>query len=204
MPRPRRQGWGSTVLRAPIICGGGRGSNLNNLLAIAVFASLRRDAGLDLPFPGTWPSLGVTEMVDVELLARAIAWAGESPAARGETFNVANGDVFSWPDLWPVIADEIGLPPGGPQAMSVRAYVDGEVERWRALVRRHRLTVDDRLAFLGESASLLDFAVNNTDRPIVTSTIRIRQAGFAECIDTADSVVGWIRRWREERLIPPR
>ena len=142
------RGWDKTVLRAPIICGGGRGSNLNNLLAIAVFASLRRDAGADLPFPGTWPSLGVTEMVDVELLARAIAWAGDAPAARGETFNIANGDVFAWPDLWPVIADEIGLPLGRPEAMSVRAYVDGEVDRWAALVRRYGLTVDDRLAFL--------------------------------------------------------
>jgi nucleoside-diphosphate-sugar epimerase len=197
-------GYGWTVLRAPIISGGGRGSNLNNLLAIAVFASLRRDAGLDRPFPGTWPSLGVTEMVDVELLARAIEWAGEAESARDQIFNVANGDAFAWADLWPVIAEEIGLPIGLPTPMSVRAYVDGEVERWAAMVRRHGLSVDEGLAFLGESASLVDFAVNNTNRPILTSTIKIRQAGFHDCVDTADSVVGWLRRWRAERLIPPR
>jgi nucleoside-diphosphate-sugar epimerase len=168
-----------------------------------VFAALRRDAGLDLPFPGASPSLGVTEMVDVELLARAIAWAGEADSARNQIFNVANGDAFAWADLWPVIAAETGLPLGTPQAMSVRAYVDGEVERWATLVRRHRLSVDERLEFLGESASLLDFAVNNTDRPILTSTIKIRRAGFAECIDTSESIIGWLRRWREERLIPP-
>jgi nucleoside-diphosphate-sugar epimerase len=198
------RGYGWTVLRAPIICGGGRGSNLNNLLAIAVFASLRRDAGLDLPFPGTWPSLGVTEMVDVELLARAIDWAGEAESARDQIFNVANGDAFAWADLWPVITEEIGLPLGVPTPMSVRAYVDGEVERWAAMVRRHGLSVDERLAFLGESASLVDFAVNNTNRPILTSTIKIRQAGFHDCRDTAESVVEWLRRWRTERLIPPR
>jgi len=198
------RGWGWTVLRAPIICGGGRGSNLNNLLAIAVFASLRRDAGLDLPFPGTWPSHGVTEMVDVELLARAVAWAGEAGSALNQIFNVANGDAFTWVDLWPLIADEIGLAVGKPEAMSVRAYVDAEVERWAALVRRHGLSVDERLEFLGESASLLDFAVNATDRPILTSTIKIRQAGFHDCVDTGDSIVSWLRRWRAERLIPPR
>lgn len=87
--------------------------------------------------------------------------------------------------------------------MSVRTYVDGEVERWRAMVRRHVLSVDERLAFLGESASLVDFAVNNTNRPILTSTIKIRQAGFADCMDSADSVVRWLRRWRAERLLPP-
>lgn len=197
------RGWAWTVLRAPIICGGGRGSNLNNLLAIAVFAALRRDAGLDLPFPGTWPSAGVTEMVDVKLLARAIAWAGEADSARDQIFNVANGDAFAWADLWPAIANEMGLPLGAPQGMSVRAYVDGEVARWGELVRRHGLTVDDRLEFLGESASLLDFAVNNTNRPILTSTIKIRQAGFGDCIDTTESIIGWLRRWRAERLIPP-
>lgn len=198
----REHGWGWTVLRAPIICGGGRGSNLNNLLAIAVFAVLRRDAGLDLPFPGTWPSAGVTEMVDVELLARAIAWAGEAGSARNQIFNVANGDAFAWADLWPAIAAEIGLPLGPPQSMSVRAYVDGEVGRWAALVRQHRLSVDERLEFLGESASLLDFAVNNTNRPVLTSTIKIRQAGFSDCIDTTQSIITWLRRWRHERLIP--
>lgn len=196
-------GWGWTVLRAPIICGGGRGSNLNNLMAIAVFAALRRDAGLDLPFPGTWPSLGVTEMVDVALLARAVAWAGETVAARDRTFNVANGDVFAWADLWPGIAVEMGLPVGAPQPMSVRAYVDGAVDRWAALVRRYGLAADERLDFLGESASLLDFAVNNTNRPILMSTIRIRQAGFQDCVDTAASVAAWLRCWRAERLIPP-
>lgn len=196
-------GFGWTVLRAPIICGGGRGSNLNNLLAIAVFAALRRDAGLDLPFPGSWPSLGVTEMVDVELLARAIGWAGEANAARDQVFNIANGDAFAWVDLWEVIAAEMDIPLGVPTSMSVRAYVDGEVERWAALVRRHRLSVDDRFAFLGESASLVDFAVNNTNRPILTSTIKIRQAGFAHCMDSADSVVRWLRRWRAERMLPP-
>lgn len=197
-------GFGWTVLRAPIICGGGRGSNLNNLLAIAVFAALRRDAGLDLPFPGTWPSLGVTEMVDVELLARAIGWAGEADSARGQVFNIANGDAFAWADLWRVIAAEMDLPLGAPSPMSVRAYVDGEVERWAGMVRRHGLSVDERLAFLGESASLVDFAVNATDRPILTSTIKIRQAGFHDCMDSAESVVGSLRRWRAERMIPPR
>lgn len=199
-----RHGWGWTVLRAPIVCGGGRGSNLNNLLAIAVFASLRRDAALDLPFPGAWPSPGVTEMVDVELLARAIAWAGEAPAARDQIFNVANGDAFAWANLWPLIAEEIGLPMGKPQPMSVRAYIDGEAARWASLVERHGLTVDPHLQFLGESGSLIDFAVNNMQRSVLTSTIKIRRAGFHDCIDTGKSVIGWLRRWRADRLIPPR
>ena len=43
------------------------------------------------------------------MLARAIAWAGESEAARNEVFNVTNGDVFTWPNVWPAIADALGM-----------------------------------------------------------------------------------------------
>lgn len=196
-------GWDWTVLRAPIICGGGRGSNLNNLLAIAVFASLCRDAGLGLAFPGAASTGGMTEMVDVSLLARALAWSGETPAARNQVFNVANGDVFRWTDLWPLIAAAMGMAVAETAPRSVRAYIDGEAARWSALVQRHGLTTGPGMAFLGESASLLDFALAGSDRTVVTSTIKIRQAGFHACTDTAHSIAGWLQRWREERLIPP-
>jgi nucleoside-diphosphate-sugar epimerase len=196
--------WHWTVFRAPMIAGGGRGSNLNALLAIAVFAVLRREAGLPLPFPGGGANLGVMEMLDVELLARAVTWAATTPAARDEIFNIANGDVYVWPDLWPVIAGEIGVPVGKPEPMSVRTSIERQAADWGRIVRHHRLAVpEDPAGFLGESGSLADFALGNCARTVVTSTIKIRQAGFHDCVDTAESVVKWIRRWRAEGLLPP-
>ena len=203
--RARNNAWHWTVLRAPMIAGGGRGSNLNALLAIAVFAVLRKEAGLRLPFPGARANLGVTEMVDVELLARAIAWSAHAPAAHNQTFNIANGDAYVWPDLWPIIADEIGLPVGEAQPMSLRAYIDERRGAWSRLVSRHGLRVpDDPAVFLGESAWLSDFVLGNCSRTVLTSTVKLRQAGFHDCIDTAQSVVKWIRRWREAGMLPPR
>jgi len=203
--RARGSAWHWTVFRAPMIAGGGRGSNLNALLAIAVFALLRREAGLALPFPGAGTHLGVMEMVDVELLARAVTWAAQASGARNQVFNVANGDVYVWPDLWPVIAAELGVPVGIPEPMSVRAAIDSQADAWARIVRRHRLNVPENpTEFLGESASLADFALGNCARTVVTSTVKIRQAGFHETIDTAASVVRWIRRWREEGLLPPK
>jgi nucleoside-diphosphate-sugar epimerase len=197
--------WRWTVLRAPMIAGGGYGSNLNALLAIGVFASLLKAQGCDLPFPGSRDSSGVMEMLDVELLARAIVWAAESPRAADQIFNVANGDTYVWPDLWPVIAAEIGIPVGAAQVMSVRETVFERTLLWRDLVRRHGLAVpEDPRVFLGESCSLADFALGHCAHSVLTSTIKIRQAGFHECIDTADSVVKYIRRWRGDRLLPPR
>jgi nucleoside-diphosphate-sugar epimerase len=203
--RARGASWHWTVLRAPMIAGGGRGSNLNALLAIAVFAVLRKEAGLRLPFPGSGSNFGVMEMVDVELLARAVSWSTRTASARDQIFNVANGDVYVWPDLWPVIAEEIGIAVGEPQPISLRTYIDARAGAWSRIVGRHGLAAaPDPTSFLGESASLADFALGNCSRTVLTSTIKIRQAGFHDCLDTAQCVVKWIRRWREAGILPPR
>jgi len=193
-----------TVLRAMIIVGGSRDSNLNGLLAICVMAALRREAGLDLPLPAMAHKNAVLEMTDVNLLADGIAWAAEAPEARNRIFNITNGDVFTWRDLWPVIASEMGLSVGTPASYSVRAEIRARAETWGELVRRHGLDVpEDPDEYLGESAALSDFALA-ADRNVITSNIAIRQAGFHTFIDTAESVIGWIRRWRTEGLLPPR
>lgn len=196
--------WHWTVLRAPMIAGGSRDSNLNALLALAVFASLRKDAGRGLPFTGAGSNLGVMEMVDVDLLARAAEWTLKAEKARNEVFNVANGDVYVWPDLMPTIADAIGLPTDPPEPLSLVAAIAAEADRWAALVRRHELDAPtDWRELLGESAALADFALGNCSQSVLTSTIKIRQAGFNDCIDTRQSVVRWIERWRTEKLLPP-
>jgi nucleoside-diphosphate-sugar epimerase len=202
--RAAERGFVWTVLRAPMIAGGGRGGNLNALLAIAVYAALCCDAGRDLPFPGAAVADGVMEMVDVELLARGLAWAATAPAARNEVFNIANGDTYCWPDLWPIIAADHGLAVGPPQPISLRAAVAAEAGRWAAIVRANGLEAPaDIGVMLGESAALADFALGNCRQSVLTSTIRIRQAGFHDCIDTAQSVLGWMQRWRDDRLLPP-
>jgi nucleoside-diphosphate-sugar epimerase len=202
--RAAERGLGWTVLRAQIIVGGGFGGNLNGPLAICVYASLRKEAGLDLPIPGEGRNRGVIEMTDVDLLAKALAWAATAPGARDQVFNVTNGDAFVWGDLWPTIAEAIGLPAGAPAAFSFRAEIDRNRAIWAELVRRHDLPVpEDVRAYLGESAALADFALDSP-RNVVTSGIKLRRAGFHEVVDSAESVVKWIARWRAEGLLPPR
>jgi nucleoside-diphosphate-sugar epimerase len=202
--RRKNSRWAWTVLRAPMIAGGSYGSNLNALLAIGVFASLLKAEGKALSFPGTPDNLGVMEMVDVELLARAVEWAAQATEARDQIFNIANGDTYVWPDLWPIIAAEFGMPVGTPEPRSVRAAIFDRAAAWGALVRKHRLVVpEDPQQFLGESGALADFALGNCSQTVLTSTIKIRQAGFHDCVDTAVSVTSWLRRWRDQRLLPP-
>jgi nucleoside-diphosphate-sugar epimerase len=85
--------------------------------ALGVYAALRREAGLDLPFPGGAPR--VAQAIDAGLLARAIAWAGEAASTRHEIFNITNGDVFVWENIWPAIAASLGMRPGGHVPLSL-------------------------------------------------------------------------------------
>ena len=56
---------------------------MNVVPPIGVFAALLKDEGLPLAFPGGGAKIGCA--VDVDLLARAINWAGESDSARNKT-----------------------------------------------------------------------------------------------------------------------
>ena len=200
----RSASWSWTVFRAPTIVGGGLGSNLNGLLAIAVYAALCKQASEPLCFPGAGPSDGIMEMVDVELLANAVVWSTRASTVHNEIFNVANGDVYSWPDLWPVIADEIGLAVGAAKPASVVEVMNRQAARWAALVDQYNLQAPANwYEFLGESCALADFVLNNCGRSVLTSTIKIRQAGFSQCMDSSDCVIKWIRRWRDQGLLPP-
>ena len=105
-----RHGFAFTIFRPQIIFGDAIGAAMNLTPVLGCYAALCRAEGRPFSFPGGPDYL--LEAVDAGLLARAIAWAGEVDAARNETFNVTNGDVFAWRNLWPALADALGIEPG--------------------------------------------------------------------------------------------
>ena len=62
-------------------------------------------------------------MVDARLLAKVIKWAAGATQAKGQHFNVTNGDVFEWRNLWPAFAEVLGVRvgPDNPRSMRFRA-----------------------------------------------------------------------------------
>jgi nucleoside-diphosphate-sugar epimerase len=66
---------------------------------------MSRELGLPLRFPGrreAWNTL--QETTDAELFGRATLWALGENKARNEIFNVSNGDVYRWRQLWNELA----------------------------------------------------------------------------------------------------
>jgi nucleoside-diphosphate-sugar epimerase len=203
----RGSSWSWTILRPQVIFGESVGSPMNLIPAIGAYGAVLREAELPLSFPGGASS--VQEAVDADLLARALAWAATSPSAANQIFNVTNGDVFVWRHAWPAIADALGMEPGGDRPMRLAVEMPAREAEWAAVVDRHGLRSPARLAdFVGDSFvyadTLFAYGVDTPRPPQLVSTIKIRQAGFGDCIDTEDRFRKWFDRLQRSGLLPPR
>ena len=189
-----------TVLRPHLVMGPSLNSPMNLLTGIATYAAMSRELGLPLRFPGTkegWNTL--QETTDAEVFGRATLWALGEDKARNQIFNVSNGDVYRWRQLWSELAAFYNLPIAEPLAMSTVSGMSDKAPLWDSMVVRYGLhaTPYDQIA----NWAFVDWMLNFREETIL-STIKIRQAGFADCIDTHQSFRRQLARLRDLRIIP--
>ncbi|TVV76717.1 NAD-dependent epimerase/dehydratase family protein [Sphingomonas solaris] len=205
--RAAEAGFAFTIWRPQVLLGAAPGAAMNPVAAIGAFAALCRELGRPFAYPGG--ATTVWELVDTGLLAEAFEWAAGSPAAAGETFNIANGDVMVPAHAWPHLAAALGLPAVDPQpARLVDFFAAAETQAaWARLVARHGLREPDLAALLGQSHHYVDLLAGSRIAekavPVLLSTIKLRQAGFAPCRDSLASLLHWIGRMVDLRLLPP-
>lgn len=200
------EGWGWTVLRPHLITGGAHGVAMNLSPVLAVYAAICRELELPFGFPGG--AAAPWESTDTRIVAAALEWAATAPEAVGETFNVTNGEVFGWRDTWAEIADALGLEPAPDTPHPLSTFLPENAAAWDQAVSRFDLKPTTVEEMLGESHHLADlvFAYGQTEMPPAAfeSTIKIRQAGFGDCMSTEAMWRYWFGRMMEQRLIPPR
>ena len=206
--KQRGGSWGLTVFRPTVIYGGAAGNNMNPIPVIGAYAAILREQGRPLDFPGQIGEPALREAVDADLVARALSWAATSPSARDETFNLTNGDVFLWENVWPAIAETLGMEVGEQRPLSLAEDLPKRDSEWRAIVAKYNLRVSpDILDFVGYNSlvytDLMLSGANRAGVPIVNSTIKARQAGFPDCMDTEDMFRKWFRRLQETGALPP-
>ena len=196
--------WHWSILRPVLIVGETIGGAMDLIPPLGVYASILRQQGRPLDYPGGAPR--VSQAVDVDLLARAIAWAGEAAAARNEAFNVTNGDVFTWENVWPAIADALGMEPGNAVSLSLAQEYPNWIAPWDELRRKHNLISPDLEAFVGLSFQYADYSMRygqtQSGPPSIVSTVKINQAGFTEMMDTEVMFRKWFGLARSSRLLP--
>jgi hypothetical protein len=100
------------------------------------------------------------------------------------------------------------MEPGRNAPQPLAETMPSKQPEWSALVRRHRLCSPESLVeFVGQGFTYVDRILGHDRpqlRPTLVSTIKARQGGFADCMDTEAMVAKWFARFQEERLLPPR
>lgn len=201
--------WGLTVFRPTVIYGDAWGANMNPIPVFGAYAALLREAGEPLHFPGRDGFPVLREAVDADLVASALAWAATSESARGGTFNLTNGDVFLWQNVWPAIAEEFGMEVGEVRPVSLAEELPKRQSEWEALVTKYGLAAPANLIdFVGANSLVYaDMVLAGAPRaamPILNSTVAARQAGFHDCMDSEDMFRKWFRQMQDSGALSPR
>lgn len=197
-------GFGWTIFRPTIVLGPNVGVAMNTVPVIAVYATLCREEGMPFSYPGhiAYPR----EAVDVRLIGDAIVWATDNPNAWGEHYNLTNGEVFSWRDLWPSLAEHLKVELGPDTPLRLAEYLPSRAELWSRIVKAHDLRPMSMADILGQSHFSADarfgYGLKELPSPTFVSTVKIKQAGFTQAYDTELCVKHWLDVLMDRRIIP--
>ncbi|SLN71660.1 SDR family oxidoreductase [Oceanibacterium hippocampi] len=198
--RQRGKTWTFSTLRPHTVWGHNGGTGNSLVTAIGVYAAISRALDLPLRFPGPPASYAkISQGVTATLLAEAMEWVATTPTCTGESFNITNGDVFRWQDLWPRIADFFGMEVGPVQQIPLAEMMADKAAVWDGVVRKHGL----RPAAMAQlvSWSYLDGLLAATWDDI-SSTIKARRFGFSAAVDSEQAFLQVLGELRRMRILP--
>jgi nucleoside-diphosphate-sugar epimerase len=200
----KRQGFTWSVHRPHTLIGYALGNAMNMGVTLAIYGSICRATGEPFVFPGSTEQLnGVTDITDARLLGRHVVWSSTDPGAQNQAFNTVNGDVFRWRQMWPRLAEDLGVTPaeypGTPTPLDGR--MDHADEVWARLVAEHGLApyaASDLASWWHTDADL--------GRQVETfaDMSKSRALGFVDYQDSTRSFLDLFERLRAKRIIPRR
>lgn len=192
--------WSWSALRPSVVAGVGLGNPMNLAMVIAVYASISKELGIPLRFPGkpgAYTSL--IEMTDANLLAKATTWAATNPGSRNEAYNITNGDIYRWSSMWSKIAAFFDLDVAPPLPMSLTEVMADKSALWDTMVQRHGLRPTP---YSDVSSWQFGDFVFAWDYDVIADTSKSRRAGFHEFVDTEEMFLRIFQDLRDQRLIP--
>lgn len=198
--RQRGKRWTWSSVRPGVIQGYSIGYPHNLVGVLGAYAAISRELGQPLRFPGTQFSYDLVQgAVDVKLLAKAMVWVSERPAGANEAFNVSNGDLYSWSNLWPKVATLFSMEVGHIQPLQLSHIMSDKERVWKQIVRKHGL----RDYALKDFASwdYADYHFNKR-RSDIASLIKLWKTGFHDVADSEEVFLSLLQRYRDERILP--
>ena len=192
--------WTWSSARPHGVCGFALGNPMNLVMVLAVYATLSKALGLPLRHPGSRANAhALYQVSDTTHLSKAVVWMATEPACANEPFNVTNGDIFRWEDMWPAFAAYFGMDLAAPQKISLEHMMADKAELWREIVQQHGLQ-DIPYGKL-VSWPYGDF-VFTPEYDIISSMTKTRQYGFHDVVDSKDMFLRLFDELRANKVIP--
>ena len=192
--------WSWSAIRPSVVCGVALGNPMNLATVIAVYATMCKKLGVPMRFPGKPGAFeSLLEMTDASLLAEATVWAATTPACANQAFNITNGDLFRWNDMWPRIADIFGLDTATPLPMSLAEVMADKEPLWNSIVSEHELKPTP---YRDVSSWAFGDFVFSWDYDVISDGSKARRMGFHRFVDTEAMFAGIVTDLRRQRIIP--
>jgi len=192
--------WSWTAYRPHGLCGISLGSAMNQLMALAVYASISRELGLPLRFPGKQGAFdAVYQFTDARLLARAMMWCSQRKDCENQAFNITNGDVDRWSNIWPNLADWFNMAAGPVQTISLQHFMADKQPVWDRIVARHGLKPNSLKEMV--NWKFADW-VYSSEFDQISSLDKIRQTGWHESLRSDMMFFQLFQKLKDENVIP--
>jgi nucleoside-diphosphate-sugar epimerase len=198
--RQAGKAWSWSALRPSVVCGFALGNPMNLSMVIGVYAAMTKELGLPLRFPGkpgAYDSL--IEMTDAGLLARATVWAATDERGANQAFNVNNGDVFRWSEMWPKIAKYFDLDVAPPLPMSLEVIMADKEPLWKSMQTQHDL---ERIAYQEVSSWRFGDFVFAWNYDVFADGTKLRRAGFHEYVESDVMFTRVFDDFKRRRILP--
>ncbi|WP_397492801.1 SDR family oxidoreductase [Rhodococcus sp. WB9] len=198
--RQRGKRWTWSAIRPSVVCGFALGNPMNLALVIAVYATMSKELGVPLRFPGkpgAYTSL--IEMTDAGLLAEATVWAATTPECANQAFNINNGDLFRWDEMLPKIANFFELDVAPPLPMSMEVVMADKEPVWNDLVAKHGL---ETTPYSDVSSWAFGDFVFGWDYDVIADGSKARRLGFHRHVETERMFLDIFRDLRARKIIP--
>lgn len=198
----KKEGLTWSVHRPNVIWGFSPYSGMNIIGTLCVYAAICKYEGTPLYFPGSkaaWESYAVSS--DADLVAEHQIWAAVDPYAENDTFNVNNGDVFKWKQMWKVLAEQFGIAKYGFEEgknLGLSEMMKGKEKVWEEIKKENQLQ-ETALAEIGEWW-FADY-VFGRETPLA-SVNKSKEHGFLGFRNSKNSFINWIDKTKAFKIVP--
>lgn len=193
--------WSWTALRPDIIIGMAIGNPMNLATLIAIYATLCKELNVPMRFPGNEKAYDVlVNVTDAKLLARGMEYVAVNKSCHNDIFNITNGDIFRWKDVWTKIGEYFEVDVCEPQTFSLQTYMADKNDLWDEIVKKYNLA-NYKFEKLVQWA-FGDFIFNNTYDAFFDVN-KFRRHGFQDMhFDSFDSFRNVFEELKAGRIIP--